>query len=190
MNTSEYLQKTFANIHVVFQDILADVSEAEWVTRPTPGLNMLGYIAWHVPRTQDSFVQTWIRGVPEVAHSDRWSSWRSLKRLGIGVGITLDEADEIARCTGRADVLDYASTVHEEISAWLGISSESEFERVADTRGHLSAFPEYLTPGFAEETKNLHDLPAWGILMRPCIGHIHRHLGELEVAKQIVRAKA
>src|SRR3970040_265558 len=108
MNAITYLQKQLANIHTIFHSFVEDLTEAEWVTRSAPGQNMLGYSAWHMPRTQDTFVQTWIRGASEVVHGERWAHWQPLRRLGIGVGISLDEADEISRSVTRPDVLEYA----------------------------------------------------------------------------------
>jgi hypothetical protein len=112
-----------------------------------------------------------------------------LKPLGVGIGISLDEADEIARSVKLSDVLEYADTVHQAVLAWLEESSESDLDQIFDTRQRLAAFPEYQTPGFIEEVSSLYDQPAWVLLMRPCIGHIHRHLGELEVVKNILRAQ-
>jgi hypothetical protein len=189
MNITTYLQKQFANINAVFHSIADDLTDEEWLTRPAPGQNVIGYTVWHMPRTQDTFVQTWIRGIPEVVHDDRWTHWQSLKRLGIGIGISLGEADEIARGVKRTDVLEYADTVHQAVFAWLGESSESDLDQILDIRQRLAAFPEYQTPGFIEEVTSLYDQPVWGLLMRPCIGHIHRHLGELEVVKNILRAQ-
>jgi len=189
MNTTGYLQKQFANLHAVFHDIVDDLTDEEWVSRPAADQNMIGYTVWHMPRTQDNFVQAWIRGMAEVVHSDRWSHWRPLKQFGIGVGISLDEADTIARSVARADVLEYTDAVHQAILAWLGQSTESDLDQVPDSRARLSAYPEYQTPAFVEEVTGLYDKPAWSLLMRPCMGHIHRHLGELEMAKSILRAQ-
>jgi len=189
MNTTTYLQKQFANLNAVFHGIADDLTDAEWVSRPAPGQNVIGYTVWHMPRTQDTFVQTWIRGIAEVVRAERWAHWQPLKRLGIGVGISLDEADEIARRVQRTDVLDYADAVHQAVFAWLGDSRESDLDQIFDARQRLSAFPEYQTPGFVEEVTSLYDQPVGGLLMRPCLGHIHRHLGELEVVKNILRAQ-
>src|SRR5262245_40948613 len=113
MNLTAYLQKQFGNFSAVFRGIAGDLTDEEWVTRPGPGQNMLGYNVWHMPRTQDNFVQAWIRGQAEVVHSERWAQWAHLKPLGIGVGITLEEADEIARSVRLADVMTYADDVHQ-----------------------------------------------------------------------------
>jgi hypothetical protein len=99
----------------------------------------------------------------------------------------LGEADEIARSVKRADVFEYADAVHQEIFAWLEKLDEGELNKVNDTHQRLSSYPEYQTHGFLEDVRNLIDQPAWTILMRPCIGHIHRHLGELDIVKTILR---
>ena len=189
MNAITYLQKQLANINAIFQGIAEDLTDEEWLARPTSGQNMLGYTVWHIPRTQDLHVQTWIRGLPEVVHSDRWTHWQQLKRLGNGVGISLDEADEIARSVQRAEVMEYADAVYQEISAWLKELNEGDLDQIPDISQHLSPYPEYQTPGFVKEAGSLFDQPVWNQLMRPCIGHVHRHLGELEVVKNILRTR-
>jgi len=187
MNVISYLQKQFANINGVYHSFVGDLTEQEWLTRPAAGQNMLGFTVWHIPRTQDTHVQTWIRGLPEVVYGDRWAHWRTLKPLGNGVGVSLQEADEIARTVRRDDVLEYADAVNQEIARWLGQIKESDLDQVVDIPQRLAAFPEYQTPGFVAEVQNLFDQPAWNQLMRPCIGHVHRHLGELEIVKAILR---
>ncbi len=84
MNAATYLQKTIGNINTVFHSIAGDLTDEEWLARPAPGQNLIGFAVWHLPRTQDIHVQTWIRGIPEVVHGDRWAHWRSLKPLGGG----------------------------------------------------------------------------------------------------------
>lgn len=187
MNLTTYLQKQFANLNGVFHGIAGDLTDEEWNARPAPGQNKIGYTVWHMPRTQDNFLQTWIRGQAEIAHSDRWAHWHPLRPLGVGIGITLDESDEITRGTQLADVRAYADEVHQAITSWLGQVSEEELDQIPDARGRLAAFPEYQTPGYVEEVDNLLDLPVWGLLIRPCMGHVHRHLGELEITKDILR---
>jgi len=187
MDVTTYLQKQFANLNGVLHAIAGDLTEAEWAARPAPGQNTIGYTLWHIPRTQDNFLQTWIRGQAEVVRGDRWAHWHPLRPLGVGIGITLAESDEIARAVQLPDVLAYADEVHQTITAWLGKISEEELDQVPDARGRLAAFPEYQTPGYLEEVENLLGLPVWGLLIRPCMGHVHRHLGELEITKDILR---
>ena len=187
MNVTTYLQKQFSNLNSVLHYYTDDLTEAEWITRPGPGQNRIGYTVWHMPRAQDHFLHTWIRGTNEIAHSDRWAKWHALQPLGIGVGITLSESDKIASSVQRADVLAYADEVHQALIAWLARIDEGDLDRVPNTQAYLTAFPEYQTPGYLEEINNLFGLPVWGLLIRPCMGHIHRHCGELEITKDILR---
>ena len=187
MNTTAYLQKQFSNLNGVMRSIVGDLTDEEWLMRPAPGQNMLGYTVWHMPRTQDNFLQAWIRDQAELVRGERWAHWAHLQPLGIGVGITLEEADSIARSVNLADTLAYADEVHQAILAWLGEISEDVLDQVPDARAHLAAFPEYQTPGYMEEVNNLYNLPVWGLLIRPCMGHVHRHLGEVDITKDVLR---
>ena len=187
MDAITYLQKQFANINAIFHSIADDLTDEEWVTRPASEQNMIGYTVWHIPRIQDTHVQTWIRGIPEVVHGERWTDWRQLKQYGNGVGISLAEADYVAHSVQQADVMEYANAVNQEISIWLKELNESDLDILPDISQHLSAFPEYQTPGYVEGASGLFDQPIWSQLMRPCIGHVHRHLGELEIVKDILR---
>jgi hypothetical protein len=181
------LQKQFASIFEIFQSIVGDLTENEMIARPAPGQNMICYTVWHMPRTLDAHVQTWIRGVPEVVHGEGWSDWKPLKHLGYGVGVSLNEADEIASTVKVPDVLKYADEVHHEITTWLQRLDERDLDQMPEISKHLSPYPEYQTEGLRREAGDLFEQPTWPHLLYPCIGHIQRHLGELEIIKTIIR---
>ena len=187
MNTILFLQKQLSNIHTLYQEIVGDLSPQEWTSRPVEGQNLPGFTAWHLPRTQDSFIQTWIRGIPEVAHGERWMDWQRFIPYGIGAGITIEDADEIAHTVNRADVLAYENEVHQEIIAWLNALDENSLDQIPEAVRHLALYPEYQTPGFHEDTDSLLNQPEWALFIRPCIGHVHRHLGELQAVKFFLR---
>lgn len=187
MNAIIFLQKQLANINAIYHTLGEDLTDQEWVARPALHQNLPGYIMWHIPRTQDMHVQTWIRGVPEVFHAPRWAHWQPLRRLSTGIGISLDEADALARHVGRAEVLAYADEVHQEIIAWLGALDEAGLDPVPAIEQHLAPYPEYQTPWFVKEAGGSFGQPVWSQLMRPCLGHVQRHLGELEVVKNLLR---
>jgi hypothetical protein len=189
VDTITFLQKQLANINSVLHSVADDLTDPEWLARPGSGQNMIGFTVWHIPRTQDAVVQTWIRGIPEISSGNRWNRWSSLLHLGNGVGIPLVDADEIARRVLRAEVMNYADEVLYEISSWLEQLHESDLDRLPEIRQHMSSHPEYQTPEYLKETGDLFDQPIWGQLMRPCVGHIHRHLGELEIAKALLRTR-
>jgi len=98
-----------------------DLTNQEWVARIAPGQNRLGYTVWHLPRVQDNTIQTWIQGIPELVHDQRWAHWAHFRHLGSGTGITLAEADQIALEVQKSDVLAYADEVHQATLSWLRI---------------------------------------------------------------------
>jgi len=189
MDVKSYLLWQFKNFNGVLHYIADDLTEAEWFSRPASGQNTLGYFVWHITRTQDHFLQRWILGEAEIVENGHWNQWSRLKPFGIGVGITLEESDEIARTASLADTLIYADEVHEQILTWLGAIDESTLDVVPNAREFLKQFPEYQTHGYLEEISDLFDLPIWGLLIRPCMGHLHRHLGEIETTKDILRKR-
>ena len=188
MNTVTYLEMQLANIHAIYHDLVHDLSEQEWLVRPTPGQNCIGYNIWHIPRTQDNIVQLWIRGKAEVCHQAAWTHWQTLRPAGIGVGITLTEADAVATHVQRDETLAYADAVHQEILTWLRQCQDEDLDRVPDVAAHLASYSEYQTEGYRGQLNSLFNQPIWNLLLRPCIGHVQRHLGELELAKAMLRA--
>jgi len=187
MRSARLLEKFLTYGHMMMRYAVADLTEDEWNTRVAPQQNTLGFIVWHLPRVQDNTIQTWIRGVPEVIHGERWADWQGFKHLGAGVGITLQEADDIASGVTKAD---YAKAVNKEALTWLRNLDEDELDRIPDAEKYLAPYPEYQTLGFHEETDDLLGKPAWELLMRPCIGHVQRHLGELMTVKDVLRGSA
>ena len=65
MNSFTYLRKQFNNLNAVLHGIAGDLTAEEWLTRPAPGQNLIGHTVWQRPRTQDHFLQNWIRGQTE-----------------------------------------------------------------------------------------------------------------------------
>lgn len=189
MNTPEYIAWQFKNLNGVLHHIAGDITEAEWMARPGSGQNTLGYSIWHIVRTQDHFLNSWILGRDEIVAGPRWRHWSHLKPFGVGIGITLENSDEIARSTNLAEVFDYVDEVHAAFLKWLADLDENTLDLIPNAAEYLRAFPEYQTPGFHAETDDLLGLPVWGLLMRPCMGHVHRHLGEVEITKDVLRKR-
>ena len=188
MNSITLLENILTNIHNTLHSVVDDLTEQEWKARPAPDQNMIGFRVWHLPRIQDNIIQTWIRGIPELVHGERWAHWEQFTPFGSGVGITSEEADEIASGVQKVDVLAYADAVQQEILTWLRELSDDDLDRIPNSKEYLSSYAEYQTPGYHKEADGLLGQPIWVMLMQPCTAHIHQHLGELMLVKEILRA--
>jgi len=189
MKATALLAKQVTGVNTLLHQAAEDLSQQEWTSRPLRSENMPGFILWHIPRLQDHFVQVWIRGVPEVIQDERWGRWDQLQPLGAGLGIPLEEADQIAHCVEPAEVLAYADVVLREILNWLVTQTDDDLEYIPDARQHLAPYPEYQTTGHHAETDDLLDRPIWRLLSGPCTGHVRGHLGELALIKSQLRAR-
>lgn len=189
MHAISLIQAQLNGIHQFFHACADDITETEWTACVLPKTNLLGFTCWHLVRTQDWAVQTAIRGIPEVSADERWGGWSGLALTGIGAGIPLEQANEIARRISRPDVLAYADAVHSIIQSWLSRLSDDDLDTVPDMVAHMAAYPAYQHPGFQAEIADLHGLPTWRLLSGPCSGHLREHLGELNLLKQILRGR-
>ena len=165
------------------------------VALPLPGVNPIGFILWHMARSQDWAVNTAVRGGVEVIKRDPWRS-TPLAIPGMGTGFDLDEAAVVARQMKIDELLAYADAVHADTLAWIDSIHEGDLDSIPDVTAHDRPHPEYQTPGFRAEMDSgpEHDdavsgkggLPVWIYLTSVSITHLHRHLGEVDLLKDLL----
>jgi len=190
MHTADLLQRQLTSINAILHDVGDDLSDEEWVRRILPETNLIAFDLWHVARTQDWAVQTLARGVPEVIADGRWAGRGALAARGIGVGMTFEEADDLAQHISRTDVLAYADAVHIAVMDWLATLADAELESHPDVPAHYAAFPEYQTPAMHAETSwAFQHPPLWRCLIGPAIGHVRDHLAECDLLKRQRRSR-
>jgi hypothetical protein len=190
MHATELLVRQFATVNAIFHDVANDMTDDEWTTRALPETNVLGFDLWHVARTQDWALQTMIRGVPEIITEGRWASNGTLTTPGIGVGMTREQADQLAHGVHKASVLAYCDAIHQTILAWLNSIEDGVLDTAPDIMAHYDLHPEYLTPEMREEVPwMLSNPPTWRCLS-PALGHARDHLAEVDLAKRQLRRQS
>ena len=173
-----------------------DLAPDELTARPIAGVNPIGFIVWHMARSQDWAFNTAVRGVPEVIRRDRWRE-STVAVPGMGTGFSSSEADDVASRVDARELLAYADAVHADVRAWLVTQQESILDAIPDVTAHDAPFAEYQTPGFRAEMTSgpEHDdavgrkggLPVWVYLTSVAVTHLHRHLGEVDLVKSLLR---
>jgi len=171
----------------------------ELVAQPLPGVNPIGFILWHMARSQDWAVNTAVRGTPELVKREPWRS-TAIAYPGIGTGFDLEEAAGAAPRFELDELIAYADAVHAETIEWLDSITEADLDAIPDVTAHDAPYPEYQTAGFRAEMDSgpEHDdavsdkggLPVWIFLTSVSITHLHRHLGEVDLLKDLLRQKA
>ncbi len=173
-----------------------DLTPNELTALALPGVNPIGFILWHMARSQDWAVNTAIRNVPEVIVRPPWRD-SSIAVPGIGTGFDLDQAAAVAGRVDLPSLLGYADAVHADAVGWLKTLDEGALDEIPDVAAHDAPHPEYQTPGFRAEMDSgpEHDdavgrrggLPVWVFLTSVSVTHIHRHLGEVDLVKDLMR---
>jgi len=196
MNAVEMLVQQLDTVNIRLHHTARDLTAVELVAQPLTVVNPIGFILWHMVRSQDWAVHTAIRDVPEMITRAPWRS-TPLAVPGIGTGFDAEAAAGVARRVRLDLLLGYADAVHAELVAWLGTQDESMFDTIPEASAHYSRFPEYQTAGFKAEMDSgpEHDdavgrkggLPAWVYLTSVAVTHLHRHLGEVDLVKDVLR---
>jgi len=196
MNAIEMLIQQLDTVNIRLHHSAADLAPEELVARPLPGVNPIGFILWHMARSQDWAVNTALRDEPEVIKDPRWRD-TSLAVPGIGTGFAPEEAGDVAGRVDLPTLLAYADAVHGDAVAWLRAHDDAMLDEIPDAAAHDAPHPEYQTSGFRAEMDGgpEHDdavgrkggLPAWVYLTSVAVTHLHRHLGEVDVIKAVLR---
>lgn len=196
VNAIAMLLQQLETVSIRLHHSAGDLTVAELTARPLAGINPLGFTVWHMARSQDWAVNTAIRDIPEVISRPPWSR-SALAMPGIGTGFDLEEAVAVSQKVQMGPLLDYANAVHSDAVAWLGTVDESVLDEIPDVAAHDARHPEYQTPGFRAEMNSgpEHDdvvgrkggLPVWIFLTSVSVTHMHRHLGEVDLIKDVLR---
>jgi len=185
-------------VHIRLHHTAGDLQPAELIAQPIPGVNPIGFLLWHMARSQDWSVNTAIRNEPEVITQDPWRQ-TAIAVPGIGTGFSAEEAADVAHRVELPTLLAYVDAVHSEVTEWLRSQGEWMLDEIPDAEAHDAPHPEYQTPGFRAEMSSgpEHDdavgrkggLPAWVYLTSVALTHLHRHLGEVDLVKDLLRRR-
>ena len=189
MRAMELLERQFGSVNTILHDVADDLTQEEMTTRSLASTNLLAFDLWHVARVQDWALQTLVRGVPELIDEPRWHDRGQLATHGIGVGMTSDRADELARSLALADMLAYADAVHGGIISWLRAHTDEELERQPDVPAQLARYPVYLETAMREEVPWMFERPQVWRCLAPALGHNRDHLAEMDLLKRQLRAR-
>ena len=190
------LRQQLHTVNLRLHHTASGLTADELIARPLPGVNPIGFILWHMVRSQDWAVNTAVRGAPELIKRDPWRS-TPLAHPGMGTGFDLEEAADVAAEFPLPLLLSYADAVHAETVTWLDSVGEADLDVIPDVAAHDAPHPEYQTPGFRAEmdsgpehddaTADTGGLPVWIFLTSVSITHLHRHLGEVDLLKDLLR---
>jgi len=200
VNAIGLLAQQLETVNVRFHHVASSVTPELMTASAGPRSNPIGFLMWHMARSQDWSVHTAIRNVPELVRSAPWSGMPGISTPGIGTGFAYEEARELAERLDKAQLLRYADAVSAATIDWVRTLDERDLDSIPDVSAHDAPFAEYQTPGFQAEMDSgpEHDAavgksggqPVWLYLTSVCVTHLHRHLGEIDMTLGILTGRA
>jgi hypothetical protein len=190
MRATALLEQQFATVNQILHQVADDLTPEELTTRALPATSLLAFDLWHVARVQDWAVQTLARGIPEIIDEPRWRGRGRLVTHGIGVGLSQEQADALARELALADLLAYADAGHRTLLAWLRTLSDDALDTRPHVPAHLARYPVYLEPAMRAEVPWMFQNPPLWRCLSPALGHNRDHLAEMDLLKRQLRARS
>jgi hypothetical protein len=168
---------------------LANLSQREWMARPTPDENPAGFTAWHVVATRDWTVRSILQGKRPLGWDTPFGG-TAVAKCEIPFGMDASEAVSIAQSTSPPQVVEYSAAVNDELVRWLaGVDEGVLSEPPADGRAHLKLSPRYDDRPYRwelfEDPDDMTQWPVWQLLTRPCLAHCLGHLTEISIARSL-----
>ncbi len=200
MDSLRMLHQQLETVNIRFHHVARSVTPELMVASVAPGANPIGFLLWHMARTQDWGINTVVRGIPEVIRQPRWADTPLSAVLGTGTGFGAQDVHTIAAGVELDQLMNYADAVHHSAVDWVARAREDDLDVMPAVDVQNAAYPEYQRREFLEElnsgpehnaaTEDTGGTPAWLYLTSVCVTHMHRHLGELDLTLGVLTGRA
>lgn len=127
MNAIEFLRAGLQEVHEALREDVTG-TPPEWLTwRPTPDANHIGFLFWHVVRTEDNAIQRHVQRSPSLWETEQWYERWGLEPGAIGTGFT---SEQVAKIVFPLDnVLLYAERVWANTDTVLQTLTDADLDR-------------------------------------------------------------
>lgn len=126
----DFIRDSLEHLHSWWDDALGDLTPEQLHYVPDHCGNHIGFIVWHVVRTEDNLVQFVFQNrTPTIWLQGGYDAKFGLHRTSQGTGMTAEEAEAL-RLPALSQWMEYQNAVWQATGAWLGTQSEADLLRV------------------------------------------------------------
>ena len=134
MEVKEFVLKALERTSMMLANALKDVRPDELKWRPGPQANSIGFILWHVTRSEDRFIHTLIQQKPQVWEQPKW--YQLFPNLpsdpaATGYGFTSDQVAEF-QMPKQEDLMQYNQAVRAATIDFLKGLPQDELNKTID----------------------------------------------------------
>lgn len=148
MDQIQIIKHGYTGFHDNLIPLMLQTEDPDLPERVTPTINPIIWMAWHILRTEDMFLNTVIFDQKQVFHKDNWMARLNINTNYIGTGISPEEADQISIDLDIDQLHNYNQAVRENSLGLIDSYTKLTIDQIAeenelDTRlKAVDAFPE------------------------------------------------
>jgi hypothetical protein len=128
MELKDYIKSTLDGSKGGITRVLNTLTQQELMWRPASGCNSMGLLLFHTARSEDSFVQGYLQGKPEIWESEKWCNKLNMKEDDTGSHYTIDQVNEFI-IPDMNDLLAYYDGVRKKTLDYLDTLTPDEFDK-------------------------------------------------------------
>lgn len=160
--------------------VLGGLSDEQLRMRPGDGLNSIGWLVWHLARTEDMAVNVVVAGRKQVLEEDGWLERLGLTRQDIGTGMSDEEVTEFTQQADMQAIRAYRVAVGKRTREVVQSMRPEQLDEIVDSAnidgafagGSIDARAQWLRGFIGGKTKAF-------LLGHACSGHGYMHIGEI-----------
>ncbi|MHB1289732.1 mycothiol transferase [Georgenia sp.] len=131
MNIAELLIEAYSRIPDGVARVLDGLDDAALAARPDAEANSIGWLLWHIARSQDSQVSA-VADREELWLADGWAERFSLPFDDAATGYGQTSAEVGAFRADATDLRGYLGAVHRATTEFLATLAEEDLDRIVD----------------------------------------------------------
>ena len=176
----EIIRSGYEGLHDHIIPSMLKSGEDQLRHRLIPTINPIGWMCWHMLRTEDMFLSNVIFGEDQIFHLGNWQNKLGINTANVGTGMTVAEADELAKQLDLEALKDYNIAVKEHSLKLLNKTADLESDKLDDADIiterliKADAFPE----GVLQERAKAYAPTPVSTCILGLISHAYMHFGQ------------
>lgn len=128
MELATFIQAALDRVHQANLRVITGLTQEEINWQPNPEANSIGLILLHASRSEDSFIQTRMRGKPQVWETGKWYEKMGLTAAETASGYTAEQLAKF-KTPDVKTIMAYWDAVQTETRGYLKSFDPEDFEK-------------------------------------------------------------
>lgn len=126
MNGVEFVQSAISELHSAMIDHVKVLTQKHLAWKPAPKANPIGFLFWHLMRTEDNMIQG-LQGKPSIWESEDWCGKLDIDPKAQGTGFEEAEVEKVC-VLPLSDLTAYAERVIQSTEDYLKTLDDTKLD--------------------------------------------------------------